>query len=38
VCQGTDDISWHAEAEVANDLKQVILKMRAQPNVAQVPV
>ncbi|KIY93587.1 hypothetical protein MNEG_14375 [Monoraphidium neglectum] len=36
VCQGTDDISWHAEAEVAHDLKQVIIKMRAQPNVTQV--
>ena len=36
VCQGTDDVSWHAEAEVAHDLKQVIPKMRAQPNVTQV--
>lgn len=36
MCQGTDDVSWHAEAEVAHDLKQVIIKMRAQPNVTQV--
>jgi hypothetical protein len=36
VCQGTDDVSWHAEAEVAHDLKQVIIKMRAQPNCTKV--
>jgi hypothetical protein len=36
VVQGTDDISWHGEAEVAHDLKQIIPKMRAQPHVTQV--
>jgi hypothetical protein len=36
VCQGAEDVSWHAEAEVAHDLKQVIIKMRAQPYVSQV--
>jgi len=38
VCQGADDVLWHAEAEVAHDLKQVMLKMRAQANVRQVGV
>ncbi|KAI8469609.1 MAG: hypothetical protein J3K34DRAFT_276064 [Monoraphidium minutum] len=36
VVQGAEDVSWHAEAEVAHDLKQVIIKMRAQPFVTQV--
>jgi hypothetical protein len=28
VCQGAEDVSWHAEAEVAHDLKAVIIKVR----------
>ena len=36
VLQGTADVRWRAEAEVAHDLKVVLPKMRAQPNVTRV--
>jgi hypothetical protein len=36
VVQGADDVRWHAEAEVAHDLKSVLPKMRVQPYVSEV--